>query len=76
MSTGPSFAKELAQGLATAVVVASESEKLANEVWKFSFMYVCLYMYMYMYVCLYMYMYMVWKFSCVLVRIICIHTYV
>jgi glycerol-3-phosphate dehydrogenase len=31
-ATGPSFAKELAMGLATAVVVASESEKLANEV--------------------------------------------
>jgi glycerol-3-phosphate dehydrogenase (NAD+) len=30
--SGPSFAREIAQGLATAVVVASESEPLANEV--------------------------------------------
>jgi glycerol-3-phosphate dehydrogenase (NAD+) len=30
--SGPSFAREIAQGLATAVVVASESDQLANEV--------------------------------------------
>lgn len=30
--SGPSFAREIAQGLATAVVVASDSEPLANEI--------------------------------------------
>ena len=30
--SGPSFAREIAQGLATAVVVASESEALANDI--------------------------------------------